>query len=228
MKSSNLQNKDLNFSQFIHQAALNPHLSKENLIEICDASKHFQFSGLCTDLIKLSDARKQLGKSTHTKLIAVIAFPFGSIPSAFKKHQAEYAISQGADELEVVPNYFALTQGNTNLFAEELAELCELEVPVRAILDISNLTANKLSQTIEASIEAGVCGLQSGNGFGTAISNRQIKQLSQLIKGRCALKAVGGIRDFNLSMELIDAGADHLGTSYGLELIQELRKFNQK
>ena len=95
---------DLNeLAQSIHQAALNPHLPVESFDEICSACLHYNFSGLCTNLIRLPAARLKLGFSNQTKLIAVIAFPFGAIPRSIKQLEAEWAIDNGAEELDVVP-----------------------------------------------------------------------------------------------------------------------------
>ena len=209
---------------FIHQAALNPHLSEESLDQICKIANQFNFSGLCTNLLQLANAKKRLGVKSSTKLIAVIAFPFGDIPSILKKKEAEWAAIQGADELEVVPNFLALQNGEINIFAEELAELVEFGLPIRSILDMSNLSKEKLSTAIEASIDAGVTAIQSGNGFGAAISKEQIKELSLLTKGRCLVKGVGGIKTLPHAIELIDSGADQIGTSFGWELVQQIKK----
>ena len=228
MTFRDLQNECIDISQLLHQAALDPNLNEDSLNKICDASRHFNFSGLCTNLIRLPQARKRLGKPSQTKLIAVIGFPFGSIPNFLKKKEAEWAINEGAEELDIVPNLFALSQGDFNVFAEELAELCELDLPVRAILNVSNLPKQKLSIAIEAAIEAGVSGIQSGNGFGPAISKQQIQELNELVRGRCSIKATGGIKQLNHAMNLIEAGSNQLGTSWGIDLIQELRELNKK
>tara|TARA_B100000700_G_C14909808_1_gene791636 strand:- start:250 stop:942 length:693 start_codon:yes stop_codon:yes gene_type:complete len=227
MTFSNLRNEYPDFPKFIHQAALDPHLDEDSLNRLCDISKHFNFSGFCTNLIRLPQARLRLGQLSQTKLIAVISFPFGSIPTTLKIEQAKWAISQGAEELDIVPNFFALSQNNINFFAEELAELCELDVPVRAILDIARIPIDVLSSAIEASIEAGVYGLQSGNGFGPAISKKEIQKINEIVRGRCAIKAVGGIKSLNNAIELIETGSTQIGTSYGEELMQTLREHHK-
>ena len=106
--SSNIELPEL--APLIHQAVLDPQTNEESLFQICDIAKHFNFSGLCTNLSLLSSARKRLGPKGSTKLISVIAFPFGAIPSTFKKAEAEWAAEHGAEELEVVPNFFLINQ----------------------------------------------------------------------------------------------------------------------
>tara|TARA_Y100001968_G_C19363099_1_gene720925 strand:+ start:117 stop:812 length:696 start_codon:yes stop_codon:yes gene_type:complete len=210
----------------IHQAALDPHISIGLLKQICDITNKYKFNSLTTSLNTLPFARKELNPSSQTKIITVIGFPFGNIPVGLKKNEAEWAIDHGTDELEIVPNFFALSQGQIEIFAEELAEICELGMPVRVILDSQRLTTEKLTLAINYSIEAGICGIQNGNGFGPKVSTMEIKRLTELINNRCSIKAVGGIKRLEHAINLLEAGATYLGTSCGLELINELIEMN--
>tara|TARA_B100000214_G_C23903542_1_gene597698 strand:- start:68 stop:754 length:687 start_codon:yes stop_codon:yes gene_type:complete len=222
MSQNNSESAYENISNVIHQALLNPHLDKEILFQICDGSKQSGFAGLCTSLTHLSIARERLGRTSTTKLISVIAFPFGLIPTFNKLKEAEYAIEQGAEELDCVPNYFALREGKIDLFAEEINQLCELGVPIVVVLD-SNflLTSSKLSLAINASIDAGATGIQIGNGFGSAITKSQTKKISKIVKNRCSIKVVGGIKTFSQAIDFIEEGSTYIGTSFGFEILQE-------
>ena len=214
-----------NISNVIHQAVLNPHLDKEMLAQVCNESKQNVFAGLCTSLSHLSIAREKLGSKSTTKLISVIAFPFGFIPTSNKLKEAEYAIEKGVEELDFVPNYFALEEGNIELFAEEINQLSELGVPVRVILDTSILlNPSKLPLAINASIDAGATGIQIGNGFGPAISKNLTQKVSEIVKNRCSIKAVGGIKTFDQAIEIIEAGSTFIGTSFGFEITKEQKK----
>ena len=212
-------------SNVIYQAVLNPHLDKEKLIQICNGSNQNSFAGLCTSLSNLSIARERLGSKSTTKLISVIAFPFGFIPTYNKLKEAEFAIEKGAEELDLVPNYFALEEGNIELFAEEINQISELGIPVRVIIDTNILlTSSKLSIAINASIEAGAIGIQIGNGFGQAVTKNQIQKVSAIVRNRCSIKAVGGIKTYDQAIEVIEAGSTYIGTSFGFEITQEEKK----
>ena len=214
-----------NISNVIYQAVLNPHLEKEMLLQICDASKQNGFGGLCTSLSYLSIARERLGSKSTTKLISVIAFPFGFIPTFNKLKEAEYAIEEGVEELDLVPNYFALKEGNIELFAEEINQICGLGIPTRVILDTTTfLDSSKLSLAINASIDAGATGIQIGNGFGPGITKNETKKISKIVKNRSSIKAVGGIKSFDQAIEIIEAGSTYIGTSFGFEITQEQKK----
>ncbi len=221
MSQKNLEEANENISKVIYQAILNPHLDKEMLVQFCEGSKQNGFAGLCTCLSHLSIARERLGSKSCTKLISVIAFPFGFIPTYNKLKEAEYAIESGAEELDIVPNYFALKEGNIELFAEEINQLSELGIPVRVIIDGDILlTSSKLSLAINASIDAGATGIQIGNGFGPSITKMQVQEVSKMIKNRCSIKAVGGIKTFDQAIDMIEAGSTYIGTSFGFEITQ--------
>jgi len=227
MSKNSLDIAHNNISNVIHQAILNPHLDKEMLIRLFDGSKQNGFAGLCTSLSNLSIAREKLGRKSTTKLISVIAFPFGFIPTYNKLKEAEYAIEKGAEELDFVPNYFALKEGNIELFAEEINQISELGIPVRVIIDGNTLlSSSKLSLAINSSIEAGANGIQVGNGFGQSITKKQIQEVSKIVKNRCSIKAVGGIKTFDQAIEIIEAGSTYIGTSFGFEITQEQKKKN--
>ena len=225
MSKNSLEEAHANISNVIYQAILNPHFNKETIVQVCDASKQNGFAGLCTSLANLTIARERLGSKSTTKLISVIAFPFGFIPTSNKRKEAEYAIEKGADELDLVPNYFALKEGNIELFAEEINQISELGIPVRVIIDANILiNSSKLSMAIDALIDAGAIGIQIGNGFGPSVSKDQTKYVSKLVKNRCSIKAVGGIKTFDQAIEIIEAGSTYIGTSFGFEITQEQKK----
>ncbi len=219
--------KITDLAQHLHQAVLDPHINQEELNAIFDASNYLNFSGLCTNLIRIPLARKRLGKSSRTKLIAVIGFPFGDIPNHFKQAQAEWAAEQGADELDIVPNFLELYKGNIDVLAEELSTICEMGLPTRAIIDVTRLNDLNLRLIVEASIDAGVQGIQTGNGFGAKITPEKIQELVPIVKGRCSIKAVGGIKNLLDALDLIQAGSSAIGTSIGPELMKEFRKKNK-
>ena len=225
MRKSILEEAHANISNVIYQAVLNPHFDKEMIIQICDASRQNSFAGLCTSLSYLSIARERLGSKSTTKLISVIAFPFGFIPTTNKLKEAEYAIEKGAEELDLVPNYFALKEGNIEVFAEEINQISELGLPIRVIIDSNTLLkSSQLHIAIDALIEAGATGVQIGNGFGPSVTKNQTNHVSKIVKNRCSIKTVGGIKTFDQAIEIIEAGSTYIGTSFGFEITQQQKK----
>ena len=228
MDTQNSREANDDISNVIHQAVLNPHISREILCQICNECKQNSFPGLCTNLSHLSVARKSLGNKGKTKLISVIAFPFGFIPTSNKINEAKYAIEEGAEGLDLVPNYFALEEGKIELFAEEINLISELGIPIRVIIDANSLlTSTKLSLAINASIDAGAHGIQIGTGFGPAATSLQTKNISEIVRNRVSIKVVGGIKTFAHARELIETGSNFIGTSFGFEILKEQMKMKK-
>ena len=209
----------------LDQAILDPLLPREQLLELCDAGRQEMVRALCTTLPQLPLLRDRLGRSDEgPRLVAVIGFPFGAIPAELKRAEAEWAAEHGAQELDVVPDFQALAHHEAGRFSEELARLCDLGLPVRVVLDMARLTEEQLSLAVEASIDAGACGLQTGNGFGPPCHPEQVQQLKALCRNRCGIKAAGGIHSLELVIELLEAGAELIGTSSAPQLVQALRR----
>ena len=213
--------------RYIHQLALATYSPGGHLKKICEYSLHFNFSAICTTPIRIAEAKDYIGKKETTKLIALISFPFGESPIQIKRKEAEWSFENGADQIDIVPNINALMQGKINLFAEEIASICELGLPTRVILNTKKLEPKYIKIAIEAAIDAGVIGIQSTDGFGQSINANDINQLKKIICSRCEIKAVGGIKNLNQAFEIIEAGATNIGTSFGKELIEELRVKNK-
>ena len=208
----------------IDHALLDPHAGQEAIERCCDEALHFGFAGVCVASRWVEHARQRLPVNSKVRLISVVGFPFGAVPQPIKQAEAEMVAALGADELDVVPDFGALADGRGNVVYEELAALCELDLPVKVILEVGRLTPEALELAVAVSIDAGVSVLKTGSGFGPAVTVEQVRQLRQLARGRAAVKASGGISSLTMALDLVEAGASRLGTSRGVALMQALRQ----
>lgn len=212
----------------IDQALLDPHQGREAILRCCEEARHFGFAGVCVASRWAALARERLplegsAKGDCPKLITVVGFPFGAVPPAVKRIEAEHAAAAGADELDVVPDFGALADGDGDAVMTDLAPLCELGVPVKVIVEVGRLEAAALQLLVEVSIDAGARFLKTGSGFGPPVTPDQVSRLQLLARGRVAIKASGGIHSLEQAFALVEAGASRLGTSRGVELIQAMR-----
>ena len=210
----------------IDHALLDPHQGVEAVLRCCDEARHFGFAGVCLASRWLPAARERLGPSggRGPKLVSVVGFPFGAIPADIKRAEAEWAAASGAEELDVVPDFGALADGDSRAFCNDLAPIVELGLPVKVILEVGRLTREALELAVEASIDVGATMLKTGSGFGPGATIEQVTQLRQLARGRAAVKASGGINNLEQAIALVEAGASRLGTSRGVALMQALRE----
>ena len=210
----------------IDHALLDPHQGREAIVRCCDEARHFGFAGVCVASRWLELARERLplqGKGPMPQLISVVGFPFGAVPAELKRAEAEWAAGAGADELDVVPDFGALADGDSGAVLTDLAAICELGLPVKVILEAGRLSPEALELLVEISIDAGAHFLKSGSGFGPPVSPELVRRLRELARGRAAVKASGGIADLEQAFALVEAGASRLGTSRGVPLMEALR-----
>ncbi|WP_216901064.1 deoxyribose-phosphate aldolase [Synechococcus sp. CCY 9618] len=207
----------------IDHALLDPHRGVEAVHRCCDEARHFGFAGVCLASRWLPVARERLPLDGPVKLIGVVAFPFGAVPTAIKRAEAEWAAAAGADELDVVPDFGALADGDGGAVLDDLAAITDLGLPVKVILEAGRLDPEALALLVEISIDAGARHLKTGSGFGPPVTADQVTQLVALARGRAAVKAAGGIADLDQALALVAAGAGRLGTSRGVALMQALR-----
>jgi deoxyribose-phosphate aldolase len=212
----------------IDHALLDPHQGSDAIARCCDEARHFGFAAVCLASRWVALARDRLprqgeGRGPSPRLTSVVGFPFGAIPPAVKLAEAEAAAAAGADELDVVPDFGALADGDTNTVLQDLASICDLGLPVKVILEAERLPPASLELLVEISIDAGARFLKTGSGFGPAVTPAGVERLVQLARGRAAVKASGGIADLEQAFALVEAGATRLGTSRGVALMQALR-----
>ena len=208
----------------IDHALLDPHRGREALLACCDEARHFGFAGVCVASRWVATARERLPPGERVRLVSVVGFPFGAVPAAVKRAEAEAAAAAGADELDVVPDFGALADGDTTALLADLAPIVEVGVPVKVILEMGRLDPAALALLVEVSLDAGAQYLKTGSGFGPPVSGAQVRQLMALARGRAGVKASGGIASVELAIELVEAGAVRLGTSRGVALMQALRR----
>jgi deoxyribose-phosphate aldolase len=212
----------------IDHALLDPHHGLDAIHRCCDEARHFGFAAVCLASRWVTPARERLprpseGRGPSPRLVSVVGFPFGAIPPEVKLAEAEAAAAAGADELDVVPDFGALADGDTGAVLSELEAICDLGLPVKVILEAERLPPARLELLVEISIDAGARFLKSGSGFGQAVTPALVERLRQLARGRAAVKASGGIADLEQAFALVEAGASRLGTSRGVALMQALR-----
>lgn len=194
------------------------------MIRCCDEARHFGFAAVCLASRWLVPARERLPSGGGVKLVSVVGFPFGAVPAAIKQAEAEVAANAGADELDVVPDFGALVDRDSNAVLNDLAAITSLGLPVTVSLEAGRLDAAALELLVEVSIDAGVHQLKTGSGFGPAVTPAQVAQVRDLARGRAAVMAAGGIGSLSLAWDLVEAGAVRLGTSRGVALMRELRQ----
>jgi len=212
---------NLDIAEYIDHAVLDPSATPEKVEICCAQAEEYKFAAVCVYPSAVKQARELL-KGKKVKLCTVIGLPTGATTSRVKLYEAQEAVENGVDELDVMINLGWLKAGKSEEFYQEIATICsETRQPVKAILETNLLTNTEKRLAAEICMDAGVAYLKTCTGWFGGATVEDVKILQKISQGRVGIKASGGIRNLETARELIKAGATRLGTSRGVELVKE-------
>ncbi|MGF1515794.1 MAG: deoxyribose-phosphate aldolase [Elainellaceae cyanobacterium] len=213
----------IDLARFIDHALLDPASTEEQLKQSCAEADRYEFPAVCVYPMHVRLAAEYLN-GKRSQVCAVIGFPAGATTSAVKLYEAQEAVENGATELDVVINRSWLRVGDAERLHRELAELCDIGQPVKAVLEMSRLTPPEIALAVDVCLDAGVQYLKTSSGWFGGATVEQVRQLKDLSKDRAGIKASGGIRTAEQAVALVQAGATRLGTSRGPELVRQMEE----
>lgn len=211
---------DFDLAPYIDHALLDPAATPEQVARLCGEAERYRFASVCVYPVYVRQAAELLHQRSPL-VCTVIGFPSGATTAAVKLYEAQEAVDQGADELDVVINLGWLKAGNTEAVHREIAAIVEATAkPIKAILEMSRLTPPEQRLAAELCLDAGVTFLKTHTGGAGGVSVADVQFLRELTHGRIGLKAAGGIRTLDQAIALVEAGATRLGTSRGVDLLR--------
>jgi deoxyribose-phosphate aldolase len=152
----------------------------------------------------------------------VIGFPSGATTTSVKLFEAQEAVENGAEELDVMINLGWLKAGKSEDIYREIAQICEETGQIiKVILETNVLTNTEKRLAAEIAMDAGASFLKTSTGWFGGATVEDVKLLQKITKGRVGIKASGGIRTREQALDLIGAGATRLGTSRGPDLVRQ-------
>jgi deoxyribose-phosphate aldolase len=157
----------------------------------------------------------------------VIGFPLGADSSDAKAFAAKTAVRDGADEIDMVLNIGAVKDGDFDYVEKEIREVVTASgnALVKVIIETCYLTDDEKVMACRAAVNAGAGFVKTSTGFGPAgATASDVRLMRDTVGEGIGVKASGGIRSSREAMEMIEAGADRIGTSSGVRIIKELLK----
>lgn len=213
----------IHLPSLLDHACLEPLQSSSALREQVEAARFWGCGGFCVPSGWVKWVRGRL-PSSGPRLVAVVGFPTGAVPSSVKLAEAEWVAEAGADELDVVPDFAALADGDTEQVYGELAAIVQLGLPVKVITEAVRLPTPLLETLVEAAVDAGAQWLKTGTGYGPGVTPEVVRQLVKLARKRAGVKASGGIHGLEQALRLLEAGAQRLGLSGAPALLEAARR----
>jgi deoxyribose-phosphate aldolase len=205
---------------FIEQTLLAAVTTKHQIVSLCEEAKNYKFRGVCVLPTNIVAARLCLENSS-VKIITVVGFPLGGNTSKAKCFEAIECIDLGADEIDMVINVGALKGGEHQYVQNDIAYVVKSakNIPVKVIIETGLLTHEEKTIACKLSLDAGAQFVKTCTGFAAGGATvEDIQLIRQVVGTKMKIKASGGIRSYADAKTLIEAGADTLGTSRGVEI----------
>jgi deoxyribose-phosphate aldolase len=215
------ESKNIDIAPFIDHSLLGHAATPAMVEQWCEQADRYGFAAVCVNPCYVRQVTALLHQRSP-KICTVIGFPTGATTTACKLYEAQEAMENGAQELDVVINIGWLKAGKIDDVHREIAEICESTgQTVKAILEMSLLTPPEREIAAQICMDAGAGMLKTGTGWCGAVTVEDVRFLKDLTKDRIGIKAAGGIRTHQQAVELILAGATRLGTSWGIDLLKQ-------
>jgi len=199
----------------IDHAVLRPDASQDDLRTASELVTKHRVGCLCVRGCDVAAAKRLLAGS-GVRLGTVIAFPHGTSSPAAKVAEAQRAVGDGADELDMVLNIGRLRDGDTAYVQDEIAAVVAAAPGrcVKVILECGYLDEQQMAKACRAAVAAGARFVKTSTGFGPrGATVEDVRLLRRHVGSDCGVKAAGGIRTLDDALAMIAAGADRIGTS---------------
>ncbi len=208
-------------SKYIDHTILKADAVKEDILKICREAKEYDFASVCVNPCWIPVAKEAL-EGTDVKVCVVVGFPLGAMTTEAKVFETQDAVAKGADEVDMAFNIGMLKDGNDEYVTEEIRkikEACGSHI-LKVIIETCLLTnEEKVRACIDAK-NAGADFVKTSTGFSTAgATPEDVKLMKDTVGEGVKVKAAGGVRTKEDFEKMIKAGAERIGTSRGVSLM---------
>ena len=212
----------MGINRMIDHTLLKAESSQDQIKQLCQEAKDHDFFSVCVQPTWISLCKEELGGS-GVKIATVIGFPLGANTTETKVFEAKDAIEKGADEIDMVINIGALKSGQDQLVEDEIRAIKEAigDHILKVIIETCLLTEDEKIRACQLTLKAGGDYVKTSTGFSTGGAKLEdVKLMKDQVKDQAKVKASGGIRDFATAQKMVEAGADRLGVSAGIAIVE--------
>ena len=215
-------------AKLIDQTLLRPEASYAAIEEHCRTALRYGFKTDAINNAPIPLAKKIL-EGSQVLIDVAISFPLGQCTTQVKVFEAIDAIEKGAGEVDYVTNVSAVKSGDWDLVLDEMrriADAChERGIPVKVIFENCYLNDDEKKRLCDTALIARPDFIKTSTGFGTGGATvADVRLMKAQVGQEIAIKAAGGIRTLESALQMLEAGASRIGTSRGVEIVEELKK----
>lgn len=206
----------MQLNKFIDHTLLRPDATKEQIQKLLEETRHYGFASACFAPCWLDEKVDRSG----IKISSVVGFPHGNVQTGTKMNQMDI----GADEYDVVANIGDIKSGKWKDVEFELTSLRRTTTEViKYIVEIGYLDEVELFKVADLLIKHKINFIKTCTGYGPRnVTLEDIVKIKKHVGDRIKIKASGGIKTAEFAKQLIEAGADRLGTSSSVAIMNEI------
>ena len=213
----------MGIAKYIDHTLLKPEAKREDIDRLIEECKKYKFYGCCVNPYWVKYVSDLLANEP-TFVCSVVGFPLGASKTQIKVEEAVRAVEDGAEEIDMVMNIGAFKDKDYKYVEREIKEMKkEIEDKIlKVIIETPLLTSEEIKVAAKLCINAGADFVKTCTGFGKrGVTEEDVKLIREAIGTRGKIKASGGIRTFEFAKKLIELGAERLGTSAGVQIVEQ-------
>lgn len=214
----------MEYHRYIDHTLLKADATKEQILRLCEEAKTYHFASVCVNTYWVSTCFDVL-QDSDVRVCTVVGFPLGAMSSAAKAFETTQAITDGAQEIDMVLNIGEMKAGHYDAVYDDIKAVVDAAdgACVKVILENCLLSKEEIVKACELCMKAKADFVKTSTGFSTAGANvEDVRLMKETVRDVCKVKAAGGVRNLDDMKKMIAAGADRIGTSAGVELMQEV------
>ena len=219
----------MNLSKYIDHTLLKASATKDEIKTLCSEAVLYNFYAVCINGSYIEFASNTL-KDKPVKVAAVVGFPLGAMDTESKVFEAKNCVENGADEIDMVLNIGMLKSGSYVKVSDEIKAVKEAigNTILKVIIETCYLTKEEIIVASQIVVDAKADFVKTSTGFGTGGAELEdIKLMKEVVGDSAKVKASGGIRDYETAMKFIEVGATRLGTSSGVNIVNQKKSTDE-
>ena len=214
---------DQNLAPYIDHTLLKPDATPDDIKKLCEEAREYVFASVCINpgYVKMCS---DLLKNSRVKVCTVIGFPLGATTTRIKRLEAEEAIENGAEEIDMVMNIGMLKQGEYEYVFEDINQvvlaakrkrlICKVIIETALLTDDEKVRACLISKSAKADFVKTSTGFSKGGA-----TAGDVALMKYVVGSSVGVKASGGIRSFEDAEKMIASGADRIGASASVKIV---------
>lgn len=211
-------------NKYFDHTLLKPEATAAQIDQLCDEAKAYDFYSVCVNTCYVGRCTDNL-KGTDVKVAAVVGFPLGACTTATKAFETEEACKDGAAEIDMVLNVGAFKDGRYDDVRDDIREVVNAAAQygaiVKVILETCLLTPPEIEEACRLAKDADAHFVKTSTGFNSGGATvADVALMKQTVGDALEVKASGGIRDYETAMAMIEAGADRIGASASVKIME--------